>query len=534
MTEADKSLIDFEQEKGKRQRQGFYILAKQIIETTKGLMEGEEAVVEVLVEQLLKSGIIIPGFEQAEKGEDKGFLSGLELIGESRGIREVINDAHKVAQSDASVLINGETGTGKEIVARRIHYLSNRRNDSFIAINCAAFTREMLQNELFGHDKGAYTGAISDKDGKFKLADKGTLFLDEITEMSPDLQAMLLRVLEDGLFYRVGGTQEIKVDVRIISATNQNIEKKVEKGVFRKDLFYRLNVVNIDIPPLRKRRSDIPKLVDHFLIRFKKQNRLIDLEISNEAFEAICRYDWPGNVRELENAIEKAVVMRDGDEITLSNLSKAIIPYSGGKTTGAREEIVNINDILNHNFSPSEAKRMFLRIYLKYHLDQEGWNKTHTATRLGVLTSDIRKWIDRLDLKCYDISKKIKGQEKKTESLEGDPKIINITKEREEDQKRIRKIVIEECSGRVEFVFEKYNSEEVKKILNVSSPLALKSKIKRLGLTEECFKAKEKFIKNIGKRKWERITGEERWDKRGIARRFFIPYQELLRIRSVF
>jgi Nif-specific regulatory protein len=251
--------------------------------------------------------------------------SKYEIVGESQALRKVISDALKVANSKTSTLILGESGTGKELLARFIHRVGARKNEPMVVLNCAALPETLLEDELFGHEKGAYTGAMSRKIGKFELADRGTIFLDEIGEMSPGLQSKLLRILQDGVFYRVGGNESIPVDVRVISATNRKIEQEVEEGRFREDLYYRLNVVQLKMPPLRERKEDIPLLADYFLNVFKQERGAWNLRIAPQTLDLMLEYDWPGNVREMKNALERAVVMGDGQEVLpvdLPNFSK--------------------------------------------------------------------------------------------------------------------------------------------------------------------------------------------------------------------
>ncbi len=231
-----------------------------------------------------------------------------QIIGRSAVIRTVLDMICKVAPSSSNVLITGESGTGKELIAKSLHYGSNRKSGPFTSINCMAFNPGVLESELFGHEKGAFTGATVKKHGRFEAADTGTLFLDEIGELAPELQVKLLRVLQERSFERVGGTKPIHVDIRLITATNKNLHKEVAAGNFREDLFYRLNVVNIHIPPLRERGEDIPLLAFHFLQKFSKQNAKEIHGFSQEAMQALSAYDWPGNVRQLENIVERSVV----------------------------------------------------------------------------------------------------------------------------------------------------------------------------------------------------------------------------------
>jgi len=236
------------------------------------------------------------------------------IIGDAPAMQEVFATVGQIANSRATVLLLGETGTGKEVIAKAIHYNSPRRDKPFIRVNCGALTGTLLESELFGHVKGSFTGAIRDKIGRFEAADAGSIFLDEIGTMEPQLQVKLLRVLQEREFERVGDTAVVKVDVRVIAATNVDLQEEVAKGTFREDLFYRLNVVPIYLPPLRNRREDVPRLIDHFLDKFNGVNGRNLKKISREMLSILMRYPWPGNVRELENAIERAVVLSNGDE----------------------------------------------------------------------------------------------------------------------------------------------------------------------------------------------------------------------------
>jgi Nif-specific regulatory protein len=236
------------------------------------------------------------------------------VIGVSRGMQRVFGEVHQSAPSRATVLLRGESGVGKEVIARAIHYLSPRRDGPFIRVNCAALSETLLESELFGHEKGAFTGAQSERKGRFELAHGGTLFLDEIGDISPAFQAKLLRVLQEREFERVGGNRSIKVDVRIVTATNRDLERAVAKNEFRADLYYRINVVSITIPPLRERREDIPFLVEYFIDKFNRENKR-QLKVHPEAMAVFMHCYWPGNVRELENCVERTATMVSGDEI---------------------------------------------------------------------------------------------------------------------------------------------------------------------------------------------------------------------------
>lgn len=261
------------------------------------------------------------------------------IIGESKVMKEVFSMIDKVAPTDATVLIQGESGTGKELIAQAIHKNSLRTDKTFLSINCSAFPETLLESELFGYEKGAFTGAVGSKEGLFEAANRGTLFLDEIGEMPPSLQVKLLRVLQDGQILRVGGRKPFTVDVRIISATNKNLKKEVETGNFREDLFYRINIFTINLPPLRERKEDIPLLIYYFLLKYNKKFSKSVETISPALMRFLLNYHWPGNVRELENLMERAVLMSDGKQIDIPTLpdelrdnSKVEIPSYGTLT----------------------------------------------------------------------------------------------------------------------------------------------------------------------------------------------------------
>ena len=253
-----------------------------------------------------------------------------QLVSKSPSMQKIFKMIGQVASSDATVLIEGETGTGKELVANALWYHSERRNAPFIKINCAAIPESLLESELFGHERGAFTGAESRRLGRFELAHKGTLFLDEVSEMSTQLQSKLLRVLEQSEFQRVGGNETIHVDVRILAATNRTLQDEVRSGRFRKDLYFRLQVVHLLLPPLRERTEDIPVLVKHFLKKYAEKNQRHPVQIQPEALDVLMRYDWPGNIRELENTIERGVIIAQGDFLTVEelpfNLRRSVSP----------------------------------------------------------------------------------------------------------------------------------------------------------------------------------------------------------------
>ncbi len=264
-------------------------------------------------------------------------LKGIHLVGFSKPIVEMIELVRRVAPTDSTVLIEGESGVGKELVARALHYCSPRASGSFIAVNCGGLTETLLESELFGHAKGSFTGAVADKVGLVEVAHKGTLFLDEVSEMSPALQVKVLRLLEEKEFKPVGSTGTRRVDVRFITATNKDLEEEVGKGTFRKDLFYRLNVIPIRIPPLRERRGDIPLLADFFLKQYSHDMGKKGKNFAPEVMDAMMRHPWPGNIRELENAVQRAVALSAGDTITVKDLfeeEQPAVPGAPERTIG--------------------------------------------------------------------------------------------------------------------------------------------------------------------------------------------------------
>jgi two-component system NtrC family response regulator len=269
------------------------------------------------------------------------------IIGKSKPMLKIYDMIEKVAQSKASVLITGPSGTGKELIAKAIHYGSAKKKGPFVSINCGALTETLLESELFGHERGAFTGAVSMKKGRFELADAGTLFLDEVGDMPPSLQVKLLRVLQEMVFERVGGTKSIKVDVRVLSASNRNIKEDVKTGTFREDLYYRLNVIHMEVPPLRERTDDIPLLVKTFIDKYTEGKNSKKFELAPETWKRIYRYPWPGNVRELENVIERALVLSSGGVITPQDLPEELLEN--------KEEEVDLDKIVPLNVSLPEA-----------------------------------------------------------------------------------------------------------------------------------------------------------------------------------
>jgi Nif-specific regulatory protein len=301
-----------------------------------------------------------------------------EIIGQSPKMRAVFDVLSRVVESDATVLIEGESGTGKELIARALHYNGPRKDQPFMALFCGSLPDSLLESELFGHKKGAFTGAVSDKRGLFEAADGGTFFLDEIGDLSPQIQAKLLRVLQEGEIKRVGENQIRKVDVRIVSATNKVLKDLVKQGGFREDLFYRLNTINITLPPLRQRKSDIPLLAHHFLDKYaaKKKNHIKGFD--KAALEALTNYSWPGNVRELENTIERAVVMARGEIITAADLqlpkSETVSEIESGLTLEEVEKRLVQKTLQEQNHNISETARVLgvSRRWLHYKIKE--WN----------------------------------------------------------------------------------------------------------------------------------------------------------------
>ena len=309
-------------------------------------------------------------------------LQAHDMVGESAPMRAVYETIQKVAPRDSTVLVTGETGTGKELAARAIHQNSPRAARPFVAVNCAALTESLLESELFGHEKGAFTGAVALKQGKFEVAEGGTIFLDEIGELAPALQARLLRALQHHEFERVGGTRTIKMNVRLIAATNQDLQAAVTAGRFRQDLWYRLNVVGLAMPPLRERRADIPTLATHFGAKYGRGRAV---ELSPDAIDALRAYDWPGNVRELENAIERAVVLGCSDKIVADDLPAAVLQSS---TALPRDGAAYHRAVL-------DVKR---RLILDA-IERSGGNYTAAARLLGINPTYLHRLVNNLQLR---------------------------------------------------------------------------------------------------------------------------------------
>ncbi len=316
--------------------------------------------------------------------------SRFEIVGSSYAIRGVIEKIELVARTPARVLITGENGTGKELVARAVHSNSPRAREPFIEVNCAAIPAELIESELFGHMKGSFTGAVQDRAGKFEQADGGTIFLDEVGDMSLAAQAKVLRVLQDGVVTRIGGSKPIKVDVRVLSATNKNVETEIAAGRFREDLYYRLNVVPIHVPPLRERREDIPSLIAHFIGQLTRQGGIAPRAITDEAVARLSQLEWPGNVRELRNTIERLLILGGGPRITADDVDRLV----GRRAAGAEGGLGSLLDVPTFE----EFKHAAERAYLLAKLRAFDWNVSETARALAMPRSNLYKKIERYGL----------------------------------------------------------------------------------------------------------------------------------------
>lgn len=325
---------------------------------------------------------ILPYLEKSQEDSLEAELPGRDypfgrIIGQSPGMQKVFELVEKVADTDATVLTTGESGTGKELVARAIHHLSRRRDHPLVPVNCGAIPEELLESELFGHEKGAFTGAVRTRVGRFELANGGTIFLDEIGEMSPKLQVKLLRVLQDGQFERIGGTKTIFSDIRVIAATNQDLGKAVAEGRFREDLYYRLHVIPLHVPPLRERLGDIPALVQYFLTRFAKTRQTKVKAIDPKVIDRFKSYHWPGNIRELENLIERLVILSDGPKITLKDLPDKFSQPAG---LPSYSKVVLPEEGLDLSEHLAELESS----YIEQALARSGGNKAQAARLLGL------------------------------------------------------------------------------------------------------------------------------------------------------
>jgi len=338
---------------------------------------------------LVKAGLSPDAAEQpvvAETG--KGCAA---IVGTSKRMMQVFSLIKKVSDADTTVLVRGESGTGKELIAQALHYEGTRRGGPFVPVNCGAIPGELLESELFGHEKGAFTHAIRTRIGRFELADGGTVFLDEISEMSPMLQVKLLRVLQEKQFERIGGTKTIRSDFRIVAATNRDLEQEVKDGRFREDLYYRLNVIPIDAPPLRERTQDIPLLVNHFVARFNHTRRKKIKRVDESVMARLVRYSWPGNVRELENMVERMVILSAGEFITSEDLPERLMDTVG-------PEVLEVEEIPARGFSLNTIVSDFERRLILQALEQTSWVKNRAAKLLNVNRTTLIEKMKRLKL----------------------------------------------------------------------------------------------------------------------------------------
>jgi two-component system nitrogen regulation response regulator NtrX len=313
------------------------------------------------------------------------------IVGKSRALKRVLEQVEKVAPTRAYVLLTGENGTGKELIAREIHALSERAAGPFVEVNCAAIPHELIESELFGHEKGAFTGAHTQRKGKFEVADKGTLFLDEIGDMSLAAQAKVLRALQDGVIQRVGGSQTIVVDVRVVAATNKEIQAEIAEGRFREDLYYRLNVVPIHVPPLRERKEDIPLLVEHFAVVYCEENTLPPKRLTEDAITALAERPWAGNVRELKNTIERLVILAPGEAVTAADVAALTGPAVG---RAPAED----GNLLDRDLSFSDYQEAAEKAFLTRKLEENDWNVSETARQLDMQRSHLYKKIEKYGL----------------------------------------------------------------------------------------------------------------------------------------
>jgi two-component system nitrogen regulation response regulator NtrX len=313
-----------------------------------------------------------------------------QIVGESPHLKKVMDAIRRAAPTNATVLITGESGVGKELVARAIHRNSLRSRDRFIQVNCAAIPDDLIESELFGHEKGSFTGATEKQIGKFEQADKGTIFLDEVGDMSLKTQAKVLRVLQEGEVERLGSARTIKVDVRVIAATNKNLEDEIEKGTFREDLYFRLAVIPIYVPPLRERKDDIPLLVRHFADLFARDNNFRPKRVTPAAMDVLQRYRWKGNIRELRNTVERLIIMTPADSIDLADLPESI--RVDGPSRGPDNETVKAGTLREH-------KEVSERAFLVQKLRETGWNISKTAELIDTPRSNLYKKLEQYNIK---------------------------------------------------------------------------------------------------------------------------------------
>jgi two-component system response regulator AtoC len=352
----------------------------------------EEQELELAIENVIEKQKLKEEVKTLKRQLDSYVESG-DILSTNPKLLRIKEIAKHVADTDVPVLISGESGVGKEVLARFIHNHSTRQDKPFVKVNCAALPNDLLESELFGYERGAFTGAMNDKPGKFELADKGTILLDEIGEMTPHLQAKLLHVLQDSEYTRLGGKRSVRVDARVLASTNINLEEAVASGKFREDLYFRLNVIRVDIPPLRERREDIPVLCNYFLCRYRDRYKSTVEEISPTLLDSFLRYDWPGNVRQLENAIKRYLILPDMN-MNLSELRENV----GGVGSGAaaavpmkpKEDNMSLKDVGTRAAEQAE-KELVLRV-----LEETAWNRKQAARRLNIcykaLLNKLKRW----------------------------------------------------------------------------------------------------------------------------------------------
>jgi two-component system NtrC family response regulator len=328
--------------------------------------------------QLIDENVLL----KKELAERQGFK---EIVGKSLAMREILSIVQRAASSNAAVLVTGESGTGKELIAKALHYGSDRKHKPFVIVNCAALNENLLESELFGHERGSFTGADKQRAGRFETADGGTIFLDEIGDIPLTIQVKLLRVLQEGNFERVGSSVTINTDMRIIAATNKNILQLISFGTFREDLYYRLNVVSIEIPPLRERREDISPLIDFYMNKFSKDNGNIKYELSSEALDYLLKYDYPGNVREMQNILQRAIILTRSNVISKKDVSV--------------EHTEDITQLSKPGLTLSRQLEYIEQELVMAALKESGGNQSQAAKKLGIHESSLRYRLNKWDLK---------------------------------------------------------------------------------------------------------------------------------------
>ena len=353
------------------------------------------------------NGLEVRELRQENRELKLAMESKYEIVGQSPSLRTVLESVKRAAPTNATVLLLGESGVGKELVARTIHRNSARASGRFIQVNCAAIPEELIESELFGHEKGSFTGATEKQIGKFEQADRGTIFLDEVGDMSPKTQAKVLRVLQEQEVERIGSSRTIKVDVRVIAATNKNLEEAIGRGEFREDLYFRLNVIPIVVPPLRERREDIPLLVQHFARRTSEEHNLKPRRFDPAAMEAMQRYRWRGNIRELRNTVERLMIMAAGDVVRVEDLPAEIRSSEGavrqvhnGSTTGAPSQAAPADEAMSVTGNTlREFKDAAERAYLVQKLRETNWNISKTAEIIDTPRSNLYKKLEQYGIK---------------------------------------------------------------------------------------------------------------------------------------